>query len=369
MIKQTKVTWRLTEAEFYRKVDEWILVEFEKLKCNADSGAYIGECEKQINTSISKIKAAENDNQPLSEIRKLKVIALCHDITFWSNFSRSYNDPDEVIFRILINRIFDVQHVCLSYICGVKNQLNEQMIKDIIFINSDLFDFTYWDDYHVDLINSIIVKGGKYNCINDLENLVSTSKRISPVLRKNIQKWLNNTDNDKEVARKIASAKRRIGSTEEKIETVKKELSLFKSFSIENNKDKSYYVEKIKEFVNLLEKEVPEFNDKFWNTINRKIYLFNRSRKKESEEDLRKFVLYDIEDLLRDKIDKLNEQIEKSNILIDKLSGNKNDLRKFILTERLDWKNIHFYQSLSLSFKKQYEILFKQSFETDQNQE
>lgn len=190
-----EATWRCSKADFLRKVDEFIKSEFPKiqefyktLKC----------LDKGIGKELTSIFAKLRSDEPFTkdQIRNLKLQAIMKDSkTYWSEWSREYHEPEELIFRILINNYFnEVSSICYSYMCMVENQLNEKLIEDIIFLNSDLFDFNYWDDFHVDIVTKIIIKGNKYNCVNDLKALLKSDNirfNASPKLRTNISKLLD----------------------------------------------------------------------------------------------------------------------------------------------------------------------------------
>ena len=361
--QKEQVTWRLTEEEFYKKADEYISAEFEKVKKNAEEGKYIGECEKQIICSLGKVRSAEQNGNSLSFIRKLKAETMCHDTTNWSN-SRFYNsDHDSVIFRILINRIFDVQCICTCYVCGVKNQLTEQMIKDIVFINSDLFDFEYWDDHHVEIINGIVRRGNKYNCVKDLENL-AISKDVSDRFKQNIHNLLTEAAQNSSIEKKIYSLETQIKSVSETIKNSEIGLSIYKSLHIETGKDKRYYNGIVNEFVQSLENEISDFDNKFWTDLQKTSFALYRSYKMDSLEELKDFVFSGISDQINNRINRLDIRLEKLNEDLEKLKKDKNkDFRKIILTERLDWRSINIYQTLTPEFKEQYKDLFKYCFE------
>lgn len=354
--KTPNVTWRLTKEEFLRKVDEFISTEFVKVKHNI--GKYCGDNRKYLYKILTDIKFAEND-QSESKIRKLKLEAICSNTDDWYNFSTTYHNSDDVIFRILLNRVFSVDSICLSYLCGVRNQLTEDLIEDILFINSDLFDFTYWNDYHVSLVNSILAKGNNYGCTKDLQK-IEMDMEASPEFKKNIHRLFTDVVTEK----KITDTETKIKLLEDMIDSTQKELSIFKRFDIKDNKDVDYYLSTIKDIISLIKKENPDYNKKFWKDIMVAALTFNSSSRKRYKEEMREFILYDIEKSLIDKISNLRGNLDSFNNVLNITTRKlqkllKHNANNFTLKENLDWFNIDRYQNISNSFKDKYKRLFQ----------
>ena len=192
--KEIKATWRINEKEFLRKVDVFIdeeypkIIEFSKTIKNTTKG--VG---KELNDILSKIRSGDYNNK--NSLRALKLSAIMKDNKrHWLNWSTQKHEPEEIIFRVLLNKYFDVYSLCYSYMSSVDGLLSEKLIEDIMFINSDLFDFEYWDDYHVDIVTKIMTKGNKYDSAEDLQLLLQSDIKLNDKFKFNTQILLNGGD-------------------------------------------------------------------------------------------------------------------------------------------------------------------------------
>lgn len=192
--KEIKATWRISEREFLRKVDVFIdeeypkIIEFSKTIKNTTKG--VG---KELNDIFSKIRSVNYTDK--NSLRSLKLSAIMKDDRrHWLEWSTQKHEPEEIIFRVLLNKYFDVYSLCYSYMCTVDELLSEKLIEDIMFINSDLFDFDYWDDYHVDIVTKIMTKGNKSDCTEDLQLLLESNIKLSDKFKNNIRILLNSCD-------------------------------------------------------------------------------------------------------------------------------------------------------------------------------
>lgn len=177
MTKQNK-NWRLTKKEFLQKVDQFISKEYpfaiEYYNSIKENGI-----KKEMSSLKDKINSynIESCCRTDNTARKLKLEFIQKNTDkFWKDWSLTHHEPDEIIFMTLIDRVFKTNNICFSYICGVDDNLTEDLIEDMMFINSDLFDFEYWDDKHVETVCSILAKGNKYDSAKDLKAILTKAK-------------------------------------------------------------------------------------------------------------------------------------------------------------------------------------------------
>lgn len=73
------------------------------------------------------------------------------DMECWSDESFKPTNLKTLIAKLIADYLFDTKMVCISFLC-TSPFINYDMIKDIMFIYSGLFDFDIWDDKHVDAV-------------------------------------------------------------------------------------------------------------------------------------------------------------------------------------------------------------------------
>ena len=407
--------WRMTQEEFYKRFDDMLLETY--LNMSENYSVFKENKKTEVLSALDKVKSIFKENKTIysaievesstnrkkhninsitfSEINDLlseeeikNVIKrnrkIFHNLfTFsdnklFSEFSCTFQNPEDIVFYLLIDRIFNSNLVCLSYICRY-SRLSEDLIEDIMFINSELFDFKYWDDKHVQIVIGILDKGYKYNCFEELKDLLEDNS-VSKHLIKNIEKIFKSEYDSIELAIRscnssIIKLTNTLASVEKSINIREQELSVVSKFNSELSKkeDYYYYINKTKDLYNSLEKEVPEFNKSFFEENTKKIKSLISSKNKNPYTVSRKSVyscFEDIEDKLLDKLKEIRRrqgQVKNSidfskrriNNLEEKLIACKNGpVFEYCLTERIDWSYIAKYQSFSKEFKEKHSKLF-----------
>lgn len=116
----------------------------------------------------------------------------------WVEFSTGDRSEKEIELRALVNEkvcrgasALD-SCICYSYICRF-SKLSEEFIKDLIFISSGLFDFNYYDDYHINLTNDIVIAyNKKYNLEEYINELFNNEKdNIHPLYKYKVEKIIS----------------------------------------------------------------------------------------------------------------------------------------------------------------------------------
>lgn len=104
----------------------------------------------------------------------------------WADFSLAVDsDPKEIIMRILLDYYYcedPSATVCISYL-GSNELLDEQFVKETIYLTSGFFRYEEWDDEHVNLMT----KAALCTDLSEITKLLKTlytDDRISEVFGK-----------------------------------------------------------------------------------------------------------------------------------------------------------------------------------------
>lgn len=76
-------------------------------------------------------------------------------IDTWLSFSLAPQSEEDIRRRALIDAVYDIHPLCYSYICQ-SSILSEKFIKELLFITSPLFSFSYYNEKYIDIVNKII---------------------------------------------------------------------------------------------------------------------------------------------------------------------------------------------------------------------
>ena len=106
---------------------------------------------------------------------KMRILQLKNfDCKEWLEFSSVQQSEDAIRERALYDALHNTNSICYSYIC--KNSImREEFIEELMFISSELFDFEYYDQEHIDMVVNLIDQGFKSREEQDkyLEQLAS----------------------------------------------------------------------------------------------------------------------------------------------------------------------------------------------------
>jgi hypothetical protein len=146
--------YRFTEQEYLSELEKVLDERLDYLQDNIGEVFKSEEAIKNMNKTISKLKTKlENKmDDPYARI-KLKIDTLSNDTRYWSERSISPDSKKFIIMAILTNKLFNVSFMCESFMC-YSDLMSADMLPEIMFIESGLFSFDTWDDYHVNIIEN-----------------------------------------------------------------------------------------------------------------------------------------------------------------------------------------------------------------------
>lgn len=134
-------------------------------------------------TSISRYW---NEDSTTKEKLKDAGFILKKNVQNWADFSLAVNsDPKEIIMRILLDYYYcedPSATVCISYL-GSNELLDEQFVKETIYLTSGFFRYEEWDDEHVNLMTKAALCTD-LSQITKLLKTLYTDKRIEEVFGK-----------------------------------------------------------------------------------------------------------------------------------------------------------------------------------------
>lgn len=147
--------YRFTEQEYLSELEKVLDERLDYLQDNIGEVFKSEEAIKNMNKTISKLKTKLEDisyNDAYYRI-SLKLDALSNDTKYWSDRSICPDSKKFIIMSILTNKLFKVSFMCESFMC-YSDLMSVDMLPEIMFIESGLFSFDTWDDYHVNIIEN-----------------------------------------------------------------------------------------------------------------------------------------------------------------------------------------------------------------------
>ena len=73
------------------------------------------------------------------------------DTKDWADFSLSDHNEDDIRVRILAQTYFGEDCISVSYMLSA-SKVSEEFLEELMFITSPLFDFSYYDQDHIDAV-------------------------------------------------------------------------------------------------------------------------------------------------------------------------------------------------------------------------
>lgn len=376
-MSREKIFTRYTEKEFFGLVDYFINERYPKV----DISKFEGEAYKEVSKwkwELDCIKPDINNEKVMFTIRLLKLRIISATMEDWKNWSLEQQNAASIIFKLLMNRIFDIHNVCQTFICSVNDNLSEQMIDDIVFINSELFDFEYWDEYHVAAISSIIAKAPKYNAIDDLMLLLN-DPMISDKYKGNVRKLIDEANKDlknriDKINHDIKHSRNLIIKNDKGIRVAEQELEVYQNFEFDLDAENLVMTKlksELERLIESVEKYCPGFDEAWWGLIKIEFKEIDNKYKSKNVtgEDYVKLLndkynyIMSLGDMIRKRI---VEYKDRTKHLYSSISRNEKLLNivsnkgvNIVLYDGLDWKAIETHQTLSVKFKNKYLELFK----------
>lgn len=353
-------TWRLSKEEFIKKADAYFDRKIMEIKVSVNTMK--GDHYKKVSSALTKLKNAENSNASDDIVRKLKADLVCCGGGDWSKFSLYKKEtPNDIVFMLLLNEVFDCSLVAYTYICEF-SVLSEDLIKDMIFIESELFSFSYWDDKHVDLVNEIFQKyGEKKDCIDTIRYYAENDTEYSKDFQVSCKNIINKCIKNKEA--KISSAKKQISNMKKNIKNTEFSITGFENGQLqfidnfcknmEEGRENIFYKKEISLLLSSLETVVIGFpNEHYFNSI------LSRNKSESNYEFIKS-----IPTLCRKELNllhkRLNSYIESEKLLQERLIDIENSDISFFMHDKLDWFFISKNQNLPDEFISKYSCLIR----------
>lgn len=352
-------TWRISEYEFYKRADEFLEKRLREINESVKTMAP-GEHRKEVEKIMIELKTAHKINEPIDVIRQIEAKLVCAYGRDWHTFSMKRKEkPEDIIFMILMNNIFGTPFVAYTYICEF-SELSEELIEDILFIESELFGFSYWDDKHVSCVCSLIQNGeDNTNHLKDLYKLQEEENGYSEDFKNKCEKLINTLQKQKNL--KIKSAEHAIFNNTKQTENLinniqalkNRQIVLIRDFikTVEKDMPKKYYKDMLDKLSEELENLIPGFpNKEFF-----KLWMSSKGA------NIDYAYITSLPSVCEKHIETLQKgmknTIKMEKVLLEKLKIAKRTVTEFSFNNRLDWYFINNNQKLSHEFRKKYSCL------------
>lgn len=87
----------------------------------------------------------------------------------WAKYSMEPRTLDEIMLGTMVSRELEEPYLCTSYICRY-SMMTDEFVRDLIYVNSGLADFGYWNDDVIDFVNKLYLsmpKDGRNTLVTD----------------------------------------------------------------------------------------------------------------------------------------------------------------------------------------------------------
>ena len=347
-VRYTKESFKEALFEFIDKEFTWML---ENRSLNVDTN-------KAITRLLHRIEKSDFKSE---EDRILGYFdALKFSDHYWNLVEVDYQD---IIMLSLIYKIYNIHMSCMIFISEY-NYFDDNIVKEIMFIESDFFDFSIWDEAHVNIVTDLLANFinpiDRYNAIVDLcyNTTPSTDTNFKNVLLRIIDKC-NSTSFSKSSHERdlIARYNTRIHSYEREKNEIEVLLNLV------NNG-----IHNVAKSKNLDEVYLPSSFEKIFSDMMRDITsnelsicnfntclcsnIIKNAVKAHIEKNCSKEGFMTIPEVFKKQIEIINNKIRRNKelITIEKKSIS-DDKTKYVLKQRLHWETIWISPFISNEFK------------------
>ena len=334
--------------------------------------------EREIHEILERIKIAER-MQSSSTLRTLKVQLLANNVDDWTNFSLNPTSLKEVMVRLIAGKQHNVSLCCISYICS-STLINEEFIKDMMYVTSPFFSFSSWEDDVVESICSLTtawIAGGKQNAFEIIETYRHTAEKYDTAMIDTINLMIKEGEeklNEKcfRYTEEIENQKKVIKENTAKAEGLEKECMTINSFLMNNPiSDKDVPVDTLipkhlKRFDKMLDeiqKTSAVFDEKAWDQKRKE---FRKRANEFSDQQYLNHLVDYVANLPRIIRSSKSSAIYIVNKAKDKIKTNTrlmenaiNDGVQLSLTDRIDWSSLD-KDRLSKDFLDRFAPCFKQ---------
>ena len=105
------------------------------------------------------------------DLLKIGISIVIEDVDNWGEFSSDAFSPlKDIVTRAILGKMFKVNYVCYTLLYHNEN-ITEDFLEDMIYIDSPLFSFDEWDDQHVTAVCNCAAASNKMNDDEELKKV------------------------------------------------------------------------------------------------------------------------------------------------------------------------------------------------------
>ena len=105
------------------------------------------------------------------DLLKLGISIVIEDVNNWGEFSSdAFSQLKDIVTRAILGKMFKVNYVCYTLLYHNEN-ITEDFLEDMIYIDSPLFSFDEWDDQHVSAVCNCAAASNKMKDDKELKKV------------------------------------------------------------------------------------------------------------------------------------------------------------------------------------------------------
>ncbi len=105
------------------------------------------------------------------DLLKIGISIVIEDVDNWREFSSDAFSPlKDIVTRAILGKMFKANYVCYTLLYRNEN-ITEDFLEDMIYIDSPLFSFDEWDDQHVTAVCNCAAALNKMNDDEELKKV------------------------------------------------------------------------------------------------------------------------------------------------------------------------------------------------------
>ena len=170
-MKSKNKTWRFSsEDEFYDYAVEYVTNHINNISEKIDT--FPNDKAKKLKSKIKDyyfIYDSKYSNK--YDLLELGISIVIEDVNNWREFSSDVFSPlKDIVTRAILGNMFNVSYVCRTLLYHNEN-ITEDFLEDMIYIDSPLFSFDEWDDQHVTAVCNCAAASNKMNKDEELKKV------------------------------------------------------------------------------------------------------------------------------------------------------------------------------------------------------
>lgn len=206
--------------------------------------------------------------------KKAMAVKAAFNVEDWANWSLRKQSIENITVRAIMTATEGREYLCFTYLLN-NNHFEEEDLKDLIYINSGLFDWNSWNDETVEYVFNLMQNGTKFDILPSLHEVVSEHK-MSDAFCNLCQSIL-----DREFYEKLEKARKSYSALFNLISDTRSNIADAPMFLVDEPglmiKDRK--LKKVPEMV----LAVRDFNDNFFAFCNAHLYLINKFNYRQME--------------------------------------------------------------------------------------